>query len=212
MTSTDRGRLIDISQTVQEDTVVWPGDTPFSREWVMTMEGGCSCNVSTIRMSVHCGTHSDAPYHFIEDGIRSADVSLEAYIGPCLVIEAGDEEAVRASDLDGVDFSRHRRFLFKTRRPCTATTWRDDFTYMGVDAAERLVEGGAMLVGLDTPSMDAMDSKTLDAHKVLCSGGLALLENLDLAHVEPGAYELIAPPIKVGGSDSAPVRAILRTL
>lgn len=210
MTPGAGGRLIDISQTVQEDTVVWPGDTPFSREWMMTIGGGGSCNVSTVRMSVHCGTHADAPYHFIDDGARSAEVALEAFVGRCLVIEARHEEAVRADDLDGLDFSVHRRFLFKTRRPCTATSWRDDFTFMGVDAAERLVEGGALLAGLDTPSMDAMDSKTLDAHKVLCGGGVALLENLALAGVEPGSYELIAPPVKIGGSDSAPVRALLR--
>lgn len=212
MTSTDRGRLIDISQTVQEDTVVWPGDNPFSREWVMKMSEGFSCNVSTIRMSVHCGTHADAPYHFREDGARSSEVGLEAYIGPCLVIESKHDEAVRADDLEGVAVDEATRILFKTKRPNTATTWRDDFSYMGVDAAERLVELGARLVGLDSPSMDSKESQTMDAHKVLNGGGIALLENLDLSQVAPGRYELIAPPLKLGGSDSAPVRALLRTL
>ena len=212
MTSTDRRRLYDISQELGPRTVVWPGDTAFSREWVMEIAKGCSCNVSTIRMSVHCGTHSDAPYHFIEDGRKAAQMDLDAFIGPCRVIEVSGEDAVHAVDLAGIELARTPRLLFKTRRPCTATAWRDDFSYMGVDAARLLADAGVRLVGLDSPSMDAMDSKTLEAHKILSGAGIALLENLELRAVPPGDYELIALPLKLVDSDSAPVRAILRTL
>ena len=44
------------------------------------------------------------------------------------------------------------------------------------------------------------------------AGGVALLENLDLSAVPPGDYELIALPLKIVGSDSSPVRAILREI
>ena len=116
------------------------------------------------------------------------------------------------SDLEGVDLAGVERILFKTPRACDEHEWRDDFTYMGVDAAEALRDAGIRLVGLDTPSMDAMTSKTLDAHKILCAADVALLENLKLAHVEPGRYELIALPLKLADCDSSPVRAVLRVL
>ena len=83
---------------------------------------------------------------------------------------------------------------------------------MGVDAAEILAAMDIKLVGLDSPSMDAMDSKTLSAHKILCKAGISHLENLDLSEVPPGDYELIALPLKLRDSDSSPVRAILREL
>lgn len=204
--------LIDISQVLQEDTVVWPGDTPFARRWVMRIDEGLACNVSTITMSVHCGTHADAPYHFEEDGKKTAEVALEAYVGPCRVVAIASEDCVRPSDLEGLDLRGGERLLFKTKRPCSATEWRDDFAYVSVEAAEVLARAGVLLVGLDTPSMDPMTSKTMAAHHVLCGADIALLENLALAHVEPGDYELIALPVKIGGSDSAPVRAILREL
>ena len=204
--------IIDISQTIEPNTVVWPGDTPFSHEWVMTIPNGCSCNVSTIRMSVHCGTHADAPFHFIQDGKRTGDIPLDAFIGPCTVVEVKSEDAIHISDLEGLDLQHTKRILFRTKRPCTATTWRDDFSYMGIDAAELLAASNVTLVGLDTPSMDAMDSKTLDAHKIMSQAGMVWLENLDLSKVEAGEYELIALPLKLGQSDAAPVRAILRDI
>ncbi len=206
------GEIIDISQLVDSQTVVWPGDTVTSHNWVMTMKDGASCNVSTLNMSVHCGTHSDAPYHYLEDGMKSAEVPLETYLGRCVVVDAEDPEAVRPSDFADVDFSRIRRILFRTKRPNTARLWRDDFTYMSVEAATALRDHKVLLVGLDTPSMDPMTSKTLEAHKTLAAAGTLFLENLKLDHVECGEYELIALPLKLGESDSSPVRAILRTL
>jgi arylformamidase len=42
------------------------------------------------------------------------------------------------------------------------------------------------------------------------SCGIAILESVNLSQIEPGVYELIALPLKVGGGDGSPVRAILR--
>ena len=81
---------------------------------------------------------------------------------------------------------------------------------MAPEAASWLAGSGALLIGLDTPSMDPFDSKTMDAHHALLGGGVAILENLLLAHVEPGAYELIALPLRWPGLDASPVRAVLR--
>jgi arylformamidase len=65
------------------------------------------------------------------------------------------------------------------------------------------------LIGTDAPSMDTLDSKTLESHHILAAGGVAILENLVLSDVEPGVYTLIALPLKLVEADSSPVRAIL---
>ena len=69
-----------------------------------------------------------------------------------------------------------------------------------------------LLVGLDTPSVDPFDSKTLDAHHALCRGGVGILEGLVLDGVPEGIYELIALPLRMAGLDASPVRAVLRAL
>jgi arylformamidase len=67
------------------------------------------------------------------------------------------------------------------------------------------------LVGVDVPSVDAIDSKDLPIHHALGENRIAILESLSLNGVPEGVYELIAVPLKLSGADGAPVRAILRT-
>lgn len=206
------GSILDISQEVSSDTAVWPGDTPFSLEWVMRLDEGCSCNVSTLHMSVHTGTHADAPNHFLKDGATPANVDLTRYIGKARVIYTRTAEAVMPSDLEGIDLTQTQRLLFHTPRSMSVDSWRDDFTYIHPETAELLASSGTLLVGLDTPSVDAMTSKTLDSHKILTSGGVAILENLALKDIPEGDYELIALPLRLRDADSSPVRAVLKVL
>lgn len=208
-------RVYDVSEPVSPATAVFPGDTPFSQEWVARMEDGASCNVSTIRMSVHCGTHTDSPLHFDTQGLGMADVPLDAYLGRCRVVDVrgvGDPPLIPATALppqllDGVE-----RILFRTHDRHDPTTFDPKFTAVGPAAAARLVDAGIKLVGIDTPSIDHATSEDLAGHQVLYQGGIAILENLDLSGVPAGDYELIALPLKLVGCDSSPVRAILREL
>jgi arylformamidase len=207
--------LWDISEPVEATTAVFPGDTPFSAEWVARLEAGASCNVSALRMSVHCGTHTDAPLHFEADGADMASVPLDAYIGRCRVIDvrgAGTPSLVPAAALGADVLTRAERVLLRTSTTHDHRVFDPSFTALGPAAARVLVAAGIRLVGIDTPSMDFADSKELEAHHVLCAGGVAILENLDLRGVPLGDYELIALPLRIVGSDSSPVRAILREL
>jgi arylformamidase len=204
------GGWIDVSRLISEDTAVWPGDTRFSRREVMTIRRGASCNVSTFTLSAHTGAHADAPAHFVEGAPTIDAVPIDSYVGPCRVVLAGDIEAVRAEDLEGLDLADPPRILFRTPRPLADEEWRDDFTYLSPAAARILAAARVRLVGIDTPSMDPMRSKVLEAHKILLGGGVALLEGLDLRRVEPGLYDLVALPLRIRGADAAPVRAALR--
>ncbi len=205
-------RLIDISRVINESTAVWPGDTTFSRRAVMAMSAGCSCDVNTFTFSAHTGTHADSPRHFLAQGVDSAASALDPYVGRCLVVAASDPRCVRPEDLVGIDIRTEERILFRTPRALRDDEWCDDFAFLAPEAAALLAEGGARLVGLDTPSVDPMTSKTLAAHKLLAARGVAILESLCLDHVAPGRYELFAFPLRIQGADASPVRAVLRTL
>lgn len=208
-------RIWDISEPIEPSTAPFPGDTPFSQEWVLRQETGGSCNVSTIRMSVHVGTHTDAPLHFDLAGPDIASVDLRSYIGRCRVVDVrgrGTPSLVPADALTPQVLQGAERILFRTREHHDHRVWNPGFTAVGVEAARVLVQAGIKLVGIDTPSMDHADSKQLDGHHVLYEGGIALLENLDLTAVPAGDYELIALPLRIRNGDSSPVRAILREL
>jgi len=205
-------RLWDISRAVREDTAVWPGDTPFSRRWVMRIDQGDSCNVSTVTHSVHCGTHADAPFHFDPKGVPIDQVEIGRYVGPCVVMTAKSRDCLRPEDLAGVDLRAAERLLVRGPDRLRDDQWKDDFFYCSVEAARHVAKSGLRLLGLDSPSMDFMTSKELEAHKTLVAGGVAILESLDLSAVPDGRYELIALPLKMAGGDGSLVRAVLREL
>jgi len=204
-------QIIDISQTLKRGMPVWPGDTEFQPLWVARMENGDSYNLGGVTMSLHTGTHSDAPLHFLRDGTSITDMDLSVYIGPAQVIDLIGAKSVEAEHLLAVAIGFLERVLFKTHLS-PVERFGPDFAYISPEAARILADSGIKLVGIDTPSVDSSHSKTMETHKILATSGVAILENLNLANVSPGQYELIALPLKLADMEGSPVRAVLRTL
>lgn len=202
--------IYDISPPVSPDTEVFPGDTPFSFRRVMDLETGGSCNVTTIETTVHVGAHVDGPLHFHDGADDAATVDLTAYLGPARVVHLPTGSGVtqsmlQACDLDGVD-----RLLVRTRVESGPAIFARDSAFFELDAADLAGALGLKLIGIDTFSVDAQDSKDLPTHHRLLAGGVRILEGIDLSQVPEGDYELIALPLRMVGVDSSPVRAILR--
>ena len=176
----------------------------------MDQTKGDPVTVGSVTMSLHTGTHADAPLHFLRDGAGIADVALDVFIGEALVIDCIDANKIETTHMPETA-SDIPRLLFKTYKT-QPECFENDFAYFTPEAATALARLGVKLVGIDTPSVDPFDSKTLEAHKILAEAGIAILENLCLADVSAGRYELIALPLKLDGMDASPVRAILREM
>jgi arylformamidase len=204
--------LYDLSPTVRPEIPVWPGDTPFDSRLTWSMAEGGTVNVSAITTTPHLGSHADAPFHTEPRGETMADLPLERYLGPCRVVKVPPQPLIEPRHLEGVDLSNPPRLLLKTGSVRDRRAFPERFSALSPELAALLGEKKVLLVGLDTPSVDPFDSKTLDAHHALARGGVAILEGLMLDGVPEGTYELIALPLKLAGLDASPVRAVLRTL
>jgi arylformamidase len=202
-------KIIDISQTLNHSTPVWPGDTPFSFKLNWTKEQSGSVNVGTFTMSTHTGTHIDAPYHFSNNGTQVSDLPLERYIGNALVVDVAKTESITIEVLTEINFNSVDMVLFKTNSWYNHSQFPKSITYLESEVASFLSEKGIRLIGVDVPSVDPLDSKTLDAHHALHKHNIAILEGLVLNDVNSGIYELIALPLKIEGADGCPVRAVL---
>lgn len=205
--------IIDISQTLRPGIPVWPGDTPYTDDRTWAMGPDCPVNVSKITLSTHAGTHADAPMHYDARGVDSAGSTLDPYLGPCRVVDARAAGPLLtlehvAAALDGAP----PRVLFRTFNEFPQEIWRDDWAAVDPNLVRALSARGVSLIGIDGPSLDPQNSKTMDAHIAVAAGGMAILEGLILDHVAPGDYELIALPLKLSGLDASPVRAVLRPL
>ncbi len=201
-------RLIDISPVVSPALEGWPGDTRFELRPRWSQAAGDSCTVARVTLSAHLGAHADAPLHYRAGGEDAAALALEPYLGPARVIHCpgaaaiGPDEAGRAEGAE--------RALFRVLPEGAEVGFPARCPPLTAAGARTLAGLGVRLYGTDAPSVDAVDSRTLDAHHALRAAGIAILEGLALAGVPAGDYELIALPLPWRGADAAPVRAVLR--
>ncbi len=207
-------RLWDLSPPLAPGIPVWPGDTAYAEERTWAIGPGCPVNVSSITLSTHTGAHVDAPFHFAADGLPVGAVDLAPYLGPARVVDVRGVKLVETRHLAAAleDPTCPPRVLLRTCEQAPAGRWDPDFPVIAAAAVEALARHGCILVGLDTPSLDPEQSKTLDAHMAAHRHGLAILEGLVLDAVPPGDYELIALPLRLANLDASPVRAVLREL
>jgi arylformamidase len=205
--------IYDISPLVDESIAVWPGDSPFSSEDLLRIEDGASVDLSTIRLSCHTGAHADAPSHYLAGAPSIDEVPLDAYLGPCRLVDVRPEgHAVRPRDLGDLDLRGTPRLLLRTRERTDRTVFPAPLTCLTPELVEWLAARRVVLVGLDSPSVDRFDSKDLPCHKALHRHGIVNLEGLELDGVPAGRYDLVALPLRLKGRDASPVRAVLRTL
>jgi len=180
---------------------------------MLDMERGDVCNVSTISMGSHTGTHMDAPLHFLQHGKGLDQMPLDATIGPAHVIEIDDPESIKPDELRKHSIQANDRVLFKTRNSarCWQTdTFIKDFVYISQEAARYLAELKVLVVGVDYLSVGGFFKDGVATHQALLEAGIWIIEGLNLSTTQSGMYDLICLPIKVTQSDGAPARAILR--
>ena len=204
--------IYDISPPIQASTVVWPGDTPPSREVLMDIANGDTVTLSTIRTTVHLVAHADAPSHYGAHAPSIDERDLNLYLGPCQVFRV----IVTRGELVGfehlTDEIKAPRILIRTETFPDWNHFTEDFAALDPNFVAKCASKGVRLIGIDTPSVDPFSSKDLPSHHTFLKYDMAILEGLDLRQVPEGMYELIALPLRLVGFDASPVRAILRSL
>ena len=205
-------KLYDITLPVDGRLAGWPGDAPYRLEWTCTRAGGASVNLGQVSLSLHTGTHTDAPYHFDDAGVRVDAVPLAAYLGPARVVDVSGRPLIGRADLEWIDVTSAPRLLLRTGAWADHGRFPESVPTLAPDVPAWLHGRGVVLVGVDVPSVDALDSKDLPVHHALGRHGIAILESLDLGGVPEGVYELIALPLRLAGADGSPVRAVLRAI
>lgn len=210
-------KLHDISVTISNDLVTWPGDPKVDIQLPIQIKKGDPCNVSRWQIGAHTGTHADAPFHFLDDGIGMDAIPLDVFIGPCIVVEVQPRVHIEREDLLKADLKGHTRVLFKTKN---SLHWKNgdrefdkDFIAVGLTGAKYLVEQRVRLVGVDYLSVETFHAEfEHPVHKHLLGNGVTVLEGLNLSDIRPGEYELLCMPLKIKHGDGSPVRAALREL
>jgi arylformamidase len=180
---------------------------------VRHLRRGDHATVGAISLSVHAGTHVDAPSHHFVNGYGVDELPLEILVGPAVVVDASGACQLSATVLSRLGIpAGTERVLVRTRN---SDLWRKqpaEFTrdYVGLteDGAHWVVEQGIRLFGTDYLSVVAWDH-LLVGHRILLGATTVLLEGVDLGSVAPGEYRLVCLPLRIAGGDGAPARAVL---
>src|SRR5205807_8993196 len=211
-------KIWDISRTLSNDLAEWPGDEPCCFRLTRQKAKGESVNLGAISMSVHNGTHADARFHFDTGGETIEKAALETYLGRAAVVDlaealspSSEKHLITLEDLrpHSEEIAETSRLLIKTNRWSDSMVFPKQIPVIAADVPLWLQKNGVKLLGLDLPSVDEIDSKSLQNHHALAGTGIAIVESLDLSGVGPGIYNFAALPLKIAGGDGAPMRAVL---
>lgn len=193
-------RIYDITQPLFE-CVVFPGDPAPERKTLASIDQGDAYNLTWLSLCAHNGTHVDAPFHFVKDGLTIDQLGLERFIGPAYVeghegdLTAQDARALlerAAAAYPGAE----KKLLIRGKAVVT------------LEAAEVFAQAGAELVGNESQTVGPEDAPRA-VHLVLLGAGMVLLEGIRLADVPDGAYLLDCAPLNLTHADGAPCRAVL---
>jgi kynurenine formamidase len=176
-------KVIDLTHTLSEETLVYPGKTPFSRVICANCEAGYSLH--DISLNTGIGTHMDAPNHF------------------CF---GGGMDSVSLLKLFHTGWDRY----WGTERFCEPDEQGVcHFPGISEEAAHFLVKRGVGVVGIDAMGIDVGINREYIAHKILLGARIPLVENLaclrDLPAIGTTVYML---PMKIKDAPEAPIRAM----
>lgn len=207
-------KIYDISLPVTPDMPVWPGDPSVEMTQTASMDKGSEYNMTHLCLSVHTGTHVDAPHHFLNDKHTVDSLPLEILTGPAYVLHLPNEiSAITAEVLSWAAIPpRTSRLLFRTRNSALwadgVSAFQTDFVAVTADGADWLTTHGIRLVGVDYLSV-APYADSVPTHQILLRGRVVVIEGLNLSQVPQGHYVLYCLPLNLVGSDGAPARTIL---
>jgi kynurenine formamidase len=211
--------LVDVSHVVEHGMITYQGlPAPLicdflSREQSRSVYApGTEFQIGKIEMVANTGTYLDSPFHRYAAGKDLSELPLERLANLDGIVISADVSTGRAigrAAFEGHDL-RDKAVLVRTGWD---THWRTDRYFEGhpfltADAAEHLVESGAVLVGIDSLNIDDTGDLTRPVHSTLLAAEIPIVEHLCGLHQLPGdPFRFFAVPVKVKSMGTFPVRA-----
>ncbi len=173
--------------------------------------------MSWLHIHSHAGTHMDAPLHFLPSGHSMETMPLEKCVGPAIVVDMTHKEWNSIITVD--DLLPYADQIGQGSRVLIRTDWDQHygqehyesmFPRIGVDSAEWLAARGIVLIGVEHPSVAALNSieELTAVHHAFLKHNIVIVEGLaGLRHL-PARVTFVALPLKLVGGDGTPTRAV----
>jgi arylformamidase len=210
-------RFIDLSHELADGMSTYPGlpnvhiGPHLDHEQSRSHYDGDEFYLGKVEMPVNVGTYLDTPFHRFPDREDLSQIPLERLVGiKGLVVDiSGEQSRELRPELppDGVGGSA---VLIRTgwdSRWGGEAYWEPG-PYLAEDFANRLVDGGAVLVGVDFWNVDDTTTRRRPIHTLLLSAGILVVEHLcHLDRLPRSGFRFSAPVLSIQRGASFPVRA-----
>lgn len=211
----------DVTYPIFEGMTGWPGQPATEYDVLSCIHCGDQARVTVVKMSVHSGTHMDAPSHFLAQGKDISTVPIDFGMGPVRIAKLDSENEVTPAHLEAYEartrpLQAGERLLLRTPNSDKKFWLQDPFDteYHGIGpaAAAWIAKRKLRMVGVDYLSVGPFHNGNPQTHRALMTGGVWIVEGIDLRRITEGDYELICLPLKMVGCDGSPVRVLLRSV
>lgn len=175
-------------------------------------------NATTLSLYSHCGTHMDAPFHFLPDGATLDQQDLSVCVGPATIVNIAPAEPwqlITVADLGELanQIEPGARLLFRTDwyKRYGTSEYRNQLPRISLELAEWLVKHRVAMIGVEPPSVTDVNNiqELTDVHQTLFRGNVLIVEGLaNLDQIQSPVFDFIALPMNITGGDGSPVRAI----
>lgn len=203
-------KIIDLTHTLDNATLVYPGDVVVSLVKSEDRESGTIITHHALTAGGHAGTHMDGPAHMIPGGKNLFEIDPAKFLGRGVMIDIRGDKEITADFFEKVEVLPGDCICL-----CTGLSVHfndpEYFSFIpaiSVGFAQGLVDRGVHMLVVDCASPD---TPPFPIHKILLGGEVLLVENAcnmeELLGKED--IEIIALPTKLR-ADSAQVRIIAR--
>ena len=215
----EEARIVDVSHVIEDGMVTYRGlpgphicDFLSRGQSAANYDDGSTFQIAKIEMVANTGTYVDVPSHRFAEGKDLSEVGVERFANlPAVLVRQPFENglAVDAYAFEGVEV-RGRAVLVATGwdRHWGSEAYYSDHSFLTAAAADRLIAGGAVMVGIDSHNIDDTRLRTRPVHTALLGAGILICEHMtNLGALPDEGFRFSAVPPKVRGMGTFPVRA-----
>jgi kynurenine formamidase len=208
---------IDLTLTISKSIPNFPGSPkPQFILWSDIKSDGY--NLELLFFSSHTGTHIDAPYHFVKDGLKIHQIPLDRLMGKAILIKLKKTKNEPITKLDIISFEKRNGKIPVNSSVFFFTEWQKNlnknnyFTEnpgLALTAAKYLISKKINLVGIDSPSIDLGKDESYSVHHILSKNNILIVENLsNLNKIPSNKFNFTVLPLKIKDATGSPVRAV----
>lgn len=211
-------RILDLTQPFYHD-MPGPLGFPLFKCNKVNIQVSDEFNMEKLEFITHCGTHIDAPYHFINEGKKVSDLLPEELIGRAVVLDfrkKKKDESISEEDLKKFDKEiEPDSVVILYTGLCLKRGFNEDYlkypVWLNQSGAKYLISKKVKGIGIDHFSLSSCTKeRSFPVHIDILSKGIWILEDLKLDEelLKDRDWIVIAMPMLLKDGTGAPARVI----